>query len=122
MGMPAMAKSTDRKRRSSSGERLVTPAIVVEVDKKRGGACSGHRLDRMPPDDTPLVSAPLYGRCLLVEANLCAIRGGPEPLIPSCDSGPPLSRGWFSQHTECLADSRVKEHNNSLGRMSDLSY
>jgi len=40
--------------------------------KKRGGACSGHRLDRKPPGDTLLVSAPLYGRCLLLEANLCA--------------------------------------------------
>src|SRR5438045_8373110 len=27
---------------------------------------------RDPPGDTLLVSAPLYGRCLLVEANLCA--------------------------------------------------
>src|SRR6266851_1807800 len=77
IGTPAMASSTARKRRSSSGERLVTPAIVVEVDKKRGGACSGHRLDRIAPGDTPLVSAPLYGRCLLVEANLCVNCGGP---------------------------------------------
>src|SRR5229473_2888053 len=40
--------------------------------KKRGGACSGHRLGRVPSGDTLLVSAPLCGRCLLMEANLCA--------------------------------------------------
>src|SRR6266850_5090748 len=75
MGTPAMTRSRDRKRRSSSGDGgLVTPGIVVEVRGppgiKRGGACSGHRLDRIPPGDARLVSAPLYGRCLLVEANL----------------------------------------------------
>src|SRR6266852_3778470 len=40
--------------------------------KKRGGACSGHRLGRVPSGDTLLVSAPFCGRCLLMEANLCA--------------------------------------------------
>src|SRR3977135_740143 len=45
--------------------------------KTRGGACSGHRLDRIASGDTRLVSAPLYGRCLLVEANLCVNCEGP---------------------------------------------
>src|SRR6266550_4135975 len=81
MGTPAITRRRVLKRRFSSGESLVTPGIVVEVKLalgiKRGGACSGHRLDRIPPGDTRVVSAPLYGRCLLVEANLCANCGGP---------------------------------------------
>src|SRR6267143_3123419 len=81
MGTTAITRRRDVKRRFSSGESLVTTGIVVEVKLvpgiKRGGACSGHRLDRIPSGDTRLVSAPLYGRCLLVEANLCANCDGP---------------------------------------------
>src|SRR5437660_9635624 len=48
-----------------------------------------------PPGDTLLVSAPLYGRCLLVEANLCAdcrwTRTENE-LLPQCNDPMPLSR------------------------------
>src|SRR5882762_7719607 len=81
MGTPAITSRRDLKGRFSSAESLVTPGIVVEVKVvpgiKRGGACSGHRLDRIPSGDTRLVSAPLYGRCLLVEANLCANCDGP---------------------------------------------
>src|SRR5690348_16148403 len=97
MGMPASSRRIVRNRRFSRAETRGLAGIaswpITRVDyrtadtplrplrghlpingeesKKRGGACSGHRLDRFPPGDTLLVSAPLYGRCLLLEANLC---------------------------------------------------
>src|SRR5438876_1201372 len=49
-----------------------------------------------PPGDTRLVSAPLYGRCLLLEANLCVncrrTRTENE-LTPQCDDPRTMSRG-----------------------------
>src|ERR1700693_6384274 len=67
--------------------------------KKRGGACSGHRLDRMPPGDTLLVicaalrplpscgGQPLRGLSVDPDVETSA----------NCDGVMPLSRGLFSQ-------------------------
>src|SRR3979490_988295 len=82
--MPVQMRSKPRKRRlAKAGSRSVASGAFTEArlwvlrGKKRGGACSGHRLDRIASGDTLLVSAPLYGRCLLVEANPCANCDGP---------------------------------------------
>src|ERR1700716_3288337 len=84
MGMPTQMRSKPRKRRlARAGSRSVgagvftEPRLSVLKPNKRGAACSGHRLDRIASGDTLLVSAPLYGRCLLVEANLCVNCEGP---------------------------------------------
>src|SRR5438128_5003059 len=43
----------------------------VEYTKNEAAPAADTASTGRPPGDTRLVSAPLYGRCLLLEANLC---------------------------------------------------
>src|SRR5438876_4355689 len=72
------------------GEEFLTQLKRNEAAPAADTASTGK-----PPGDTLLVSAPLYGRCLLVEANLCAdcrwTRTENE-LPPQCNDPMPMSR------------------------------
>src|SRR5438552_3278802 len=66
------------------------------VDKNEAAPAADTASTGRPPGDTRLVSAPLYGRCLLLEANLCVncrrTRTENE-LTPQCDDPRTMSRG-----------------------------
>src|SRR5437660_10902278 len=107
--MPATANSTVRNRRLSSADRRTRGAalsspitsanyrlrITAYLQRNEAAPAADTASTGNPPGDTLLVSAPLYGRCLLVEANLCAdcrwTRTENE-LLPQCNDPMPLSR------------------------------
>src|SRR5439155_26843063 len=68
----------------------------VEYTKNEAAPAADTASTGRPPGDTRLVSAPLYGRCLLLEANLCVncrrTRTENE-LTPQCDDPRTMSRG-----------------------------
>src|SRR5216683_7685509 len=90
---------------------------------KRGGACSGHRLGRVPPGDT------LSGFCAALRP-LPTCGGQPlrelrwtraNELRPSCDAWAALSRGLFSQHDPHLEPPKRHNHSDEES-MPELSY
>ena len=64
-----------------------------------------------------MVSAPLYGRCLLLEANLCVSDGTGVACINVATDPRGLSRGLFSQSAQW-----GRELSSEVGVMAELSY
>src|SRR2546421_6616421 len=78
------------------GEEFSNPTgFPTQLKRNEAAPAADTASTGKPPGDTLLVSAPLYGRCLLVEANLCAdcrwTRTENE-LLPQCNDPMPLSR------------------------------
>src|SRR2546422_6269413 len=78
------------------GRRFFNPTrFPTELKRNEAAPAADTASTGKPPGDTLLVSAPLYGRCLLVEANLCAdcrwTRTENE-LPPQCNDPMPMSR------------------------------
>src|SRR5487761_788283 len=100
--MPAIARSSHRNRRSSSGERRVTPGIVLDVP------CRRKVNEAAPAADTASTGCHRVTRCwflrrftavaYLWRPTFAWAVGGPGrfELTPTCDGVNTLSRGLFS--------------------------
>src|ERR1700704_56968 len=122
IGTAAITRRSDRKRRSSSADlrvaldsmrAAITDPNYVGVRRGRGSSMrktrrclQRHRLGRVPSGDTLSGFCAAYGRCLLMEANLCVNCGGPDAernvsLPPSAEGVKTLAVGGLRRTMEC---------------------
>src|SRR5713101_8975475 len=75
-------RSRPRKRRlANAGSRITgrfTERSLWLTPKNEAAPAADTASAGVPPGDTPFGFCAAYGRCLLVEANLCADCGGPD--------------------------------------------